>query len=73
MCKYIQRKWGVLLSILGIVNLILLIPLLCMHFPRIIDNNLGIDYLGIIVSIITILVTVLIGWNIYNVLNIEKK
>lgn len=73
MCKYIQRKWGVLLSILGIVNLTLLIPLLCMHFPRIIDNNLGIDYLGIIVSIITILVTVLIGWNIYNVLNIENK
>ena len=73
MCKYIEKKWGVLLSILGIVNLILLIPLLCMHFPRIIDNNLGIDYLGFIVSVLTILVTVLIGWNIYSGLNIEKK
>ena len=73
MCKYIEKKWGVLLGILGVINLILLIPLLCMHFPRIIDNNWGIDYLGIIVGVLTILVTVLIGWNIYSGLNIEKK
>lgn len=73
MCKYIEKRWGVLLSILGIMNLVLLIPLLCIHFPRIIDNNLGIDYLGIIVGVLTILVTVLIGWNIYTIIDYQKE
>lgn len=55
------------------MNLVLLIPLLCIHFPRIIDNNLGIDYLGIIVGVLTILVTVLIGWNIYTIIDYQKE
>lgn len=44
-----------------------------MNFPRIIDNNLGIDYLGVIVSILSILVTVLIGWDIYKAMNLDKR
>lgn len=73
MCKYIQKKWGALLSILGIINFALLIPLLCMHFPRIIDSNLGFDYMGVIVGVLSLLVTVLVGWNIYIALDIKKE
>ena len=61
------------MSILGIINFALLIPLLCMHFPRIIDSNLGFDYMGVIVGVLSLLVTVLVGWNIYIALDIKKE
>lgn len=70
MCK---NKKGIFPIILGIINFALLIPLLCMHFPRIIDSNLGFDYMGIIVGVLTILVTVLIGWNIYTIIDYQKE
>lgn len=70
MCK---NKKNIFSSIVGIVNVILLIPLLCMHFPRITDSNLGLDYMGIIVGILSLLVTVLIGWNIYTALDLSKR
>lgn len=68
-----KNKKGIFPIILGIVNFILLIPLLCMHFPRIIDSNLGFDYMGIIVGILSLLVTVLVGWNIFNTLEFKKE
>ena len=70
MCK---NKKGIFPIILGIINFALLIPLLCMHFPRIIDSNLGFDYMGIIVGILSLLVTVLVGWNIFNTLEFKKE
>lgn len=70
MCK---NKKGIFPIILGIINFALLIPLLCMNFPRIIDSNLGFDYMGIIVGVLSLLVTVLIGWNIYTALNLSKR
>lgn len=44
---------------------------LCGFFPRI--NNLGLDYMGIIVGILTLLITLLVGWNIYSALSLEKR
>ena len=70
MCK---NKKDIFPIILGIINFALLIPLLCMHFPRIIDSNLGFDYMGIIVGILSLLVTVLVGWNIFNTLEFKKE
>ena len=70
MCK---NKKDIFPIILGIINFALLIPLLCMHFPRIIDPNLGFDYMGIIVGILSLLVTVLVGWNIFNTLEFKKE
>jgi len=70
MCK---NKKDIFPIILGIINFALLIPLLCMHFPRIIDSNLGFDYMGIIVGILSLLVTVLIGWNIYTIIDYQKE
>ena len=68
-----KNKKGIFPIILGIINSILLIPLLCMHFPRITDSNLELDYIGIIIGILSLLVTVLIGWNIFYALNMKKE
>ena len=39
------------------------------YFPR---TNLGFDYLGLIVGILGMLVTILIGWDIYKAVSIDK-
>lgn len=47
---------------------------LAIYAPRVIDGrNLGFDYMGVIVAVLAILVTTLIGWNIYNVISIKKE
>lgn len=45
---------------------------ICTHFPRVPDN-LGFDYMGIIVGILSFLITLLIGWNIFSVIDFNKK
>lgn len=42
---------------------------LCNSLPR---NN-EIDYIGVIVGILSLLVTILIGWNIYTVVDFNRK
>lgn len=56
---------GVPFSILGTV------VCLCVFFPRI--DNLGFDYMGIIVGILSLIITLLIGWNIYSALLLESR
>ena len=54
---------------------------LCRICPRILecicpyckDCDLGLDYIGVIVGLLSLLVTILIGWNIYSVLNIKSE
>lgn len=43
--------------------------------PRTVDtgNSLSLDYQGTIVTIFSILVTVLVGWQIYNAISIERR
>ncbi|WP_276789520.1 hypothetical protein [Paraprevotella xylaniphila] len=46
----------------------------CCWSPRIIEeNDLGFDYLGLIVGVLSLLVTILIGWNIYTLIDFESK
>ena len=62
----------ILYSVLAII-LILVIICLSVLCPRIIsEKNLGFDYMGVIVGILSLLVTFLIGWNIYSVIDIRK-
>lgn len=42
---------------------------LCSSLPR----NSGMDYIGVIVGILSLLVTILIGWNIYTVVDFNRK
>lgn len=63
-------KW-----ILSIVSFLFSLIVLCKCFPRLIEipNETGFDYIGLIVGILALLVTMLIGWQIYNALSLEQK
>lgn len=65
---WIKSYWGNCLSIVAIICSIVAI---CISLPS--TSELGIDYIGVIVGILSLLVTILIGWQIYNAITIEKK
>lgn len=50
------------------VSLIMSIAALCRSLPCV----MGVDYMGVIVGILSLLVTVLIGWNIYTVVDFNR-
>ncbi len=56
--------------IVSVINAISSIVLLCIICPR--THNLGFDYIGVIVAILALLITLLIGWNIFTALDIRK-
>jgi hypothetical protein len=48
--------------------------LICPCLPRILSNReLQFDYIGAIIGVLSLLVTFLLGWNIYSALGIEKN
>lgn len=57
-------------TIISVLAIILSIIAVCSHYPR--SVNLGIDYLGIIVGVLGVLVAILIGWQLYNSLNLKE-
>ena len=64
-------------SILSILAIIFSIWALCVTWPRAIGEDksikLGFDYLGVIVGALSVLVTVLIGMQIYNGVVLERR
>lgn len=55
---------------LSFIAIILSIVAICVSYPR--SENSGLDYIGIIVGILGVLVTVLVGWQLYNALNLKE-
>jgi hypothetical protein len=51
------------------INAISCIILLCIICPRL--ENLGFDYIGVIVAILALLITLLMGWNIWSFIDIK--
>lgn len=68
MKNWIKSYWSNCLSIAAIICSVVAI---CVSLPSV--PELGIDYIGVIVGILSLLVTMLIGWQIYNVITIDKK
>ena len=68
MKNWIKSYWSNCLSITAIICSLVAI---CVSLPS--APELGIDYIGVIVGILSLLVTMLIGWQIYNAIIIEKK
>ena len=64
----IKSYWRNCLSIAAIICSVVAI---CVSLPS--APELGIDYIGVIVGILSLLVTMLIGWQIWNVIAIDKK
>ena len=64
----IKSYWSNCLSIAAIICSVVAI---CVSLPS--APELGIDYIGVIVGSLSLLVTMLIGWQIWNVIAIDKK
>ena len=60
---------GIISAIAITLSIIAIVISLTVHYPR---TNLDFDYLGLLVGILALLVTVLIGWDIYKAISIEK-
>lgn len=54
--------------IISLIALALSITTLCNAYPR----ELGLDYLGLILGVLSILVTTLLGWNIYTLIDFNQ-
>lgn len=57
-------------TILSVIAITLSIIAICVTYPRRTDSSL--DYFGIIVGILGILVAILVGWQLYNALNLKE-
>lgn len=65
-----KHKWVITIAILlSAVAIIFSTITLCSVYP---NENLGFDYLGIMVGILTLLITVLIGWQIFSLINLKE-
>lgn len=67
----ILNTYGWFIIIINLAFFIVNTISLCINFPR--TKDLGIDYLGMIVGALSILVTVLIGWQIFINISFEKR
>ena len=61
-------NWSLLISLL---TLIISVITLCLTNPN--YSDLGLDYQGVIVGVLSLLVTALIGWNIYTTIDLKDK
>ena len=69
-----MRYWErfIIYPILGI-TFIFSLAILCRLYPRITTPvYLGFDYLGLIIGILSLLVTALLGWQIFNIISFEN-
>lgn len=55
---------------LSLIAIVLSIVAICVTYPR--SKGSSLDYIGIIVGILGVLVTVLVGWQLYNALNLKE-
>lgn len=63
-----HERWAIYPLLL--FSLLASVIAICRTCPR---AELGFDYIGLIVGILALLVTMLIGWQIYNALSLEQK
>lgn len=57
--------------ILSAISIMVSVAALCRTYPH--TSGLGMDYQGIIVGVLALLITVLIGWQIYTTINIKEE
>jgi hypothetical protein len=65
-----KKYRNIVILILSVISTIISIIAICRVCPN--TSELGLDYQGIIVGILALLVTVLIGWQIFSVIDIRK-
>lgn len=66
-----KKYRNIVIPILSVISTIISIIAICRVCPN--TSDLGLDYQGIIVGILALLVTVLIGWQIYTAINVKEE
>lgn len=66
-----NKNWNIFAYIGVGLSLVMSIIAICLASPRTIQTSF--DYQGVIVGTLSILVTILIGWQIYNIINIQSS
>lgn len=67
----ILNSYGWFILIVNMAFSIINLVAVCVNYPR--WEKLSFDYLGVIVGILSILVTILLGWQIFINISMEKK
>lgn len=57
--------------ILSAISIMVSVAALCRTYPH--TSDLGMDYQGVIVGMLALLVTILIGWQIYTAINVKEE
>lgn len=65
-----NRYRAIVALILSAISIVVSVIALCRTCPH--TSDLGMDYQGVIVGILALLVTVLIGWNIYALIDFDR-
>lgn len=63
-----KENWALVLSGIAIAISIIALCISCPH-----KAELGFDYQGVLVGVLSLLVTILIGWNIYTIIDIKTQ
>lgn len=64
------KFFRIISNLAGIIGCIVAIFLLCNEYP---SNDVKFDYIGFIIGILALLVTILVTWNIYSAIGIKQK
>lgn len=68
----VKNKWIIVIGfIASVISLVLSVWAICRCYYR--TSNLEFDYLGVIVGVLAILVTCLVAWNIYTLIDLNAK
>lgn len=67
-----MSKYGNTITlILSAISIMVSVAALCRTYPH--TSDLGMDYQGVIVGMLALLVTILIGWQIYTEINVKEE
>lgn len=67
-----MSKYGNTITlILSAIFIMVSVAALCRTYPH--TSDLGMDYQGVIVGMLALLVTILIGWQIYTAINVKEE
>ena len=67
-----MSKYGNTITlILSAISIMVSVAALCRTYPH--TSDLGMDYQGVIVGMLALLVTILIGWQIYTAINVREE
>lgn len=67
-----MSKYGNTITlILSAISIMVSVAALCRTYPH--TSDLGMDYQGVIVGMLALLVTTLIGWQIYTAINVKEE